>query len=189
MINRRFRNRSFGRSSEAYITNTKNEPYAISYLLSVLFENKPNSAVMTEYDEGINAFLECVEKLNKRERLEKILEAEVKNLEKQKILKPLECEQNEVMAYDDSDIPYIYEQDKRIDRAMRHYDNIDETLINLHRVIFCSSKPIFSEMIKATIFGEEDKIFDANDHIIKELTLQEIADKFGVKPENLRIKK
>ena len=60
------------------------------------------------------------------------------------------------MAYDDSDIPYIYEQDKRIDRAMRHYDNIDETLINLHRVIFCSSKPVFSEMIKATIFGEED---------------------------------
>ena len=153
---RRFRNRRFGRTSNASITNTKNEPYAISYLLSVLFENKPNSAVMTEYDEGINAFLECVEKLDKRERLEKILEAEVKNLEKQKILKPLECEQNEVMAYDDSDIPYIYEQDKRIDRAMRHYDNIDETLINLHRVIFCSSKPIFSEMIKATIFGEED---------------------------------
>ena len=81
---RRFRNRRFGRTSNASITNTKNEPYAISYFLSVLFENKPNSAVMTEYDEGINAFLECVEKLNKRERLEKILEAEVKNLEKQK---------------------------------------------------------------------------------------------------------
>ena len=156
MMNRRFRNRRFGRSADAYITSTENEPYAICYFLSVLFENKSNSNVMTEYDEGINAFLECVDKLNKRERLGKILQAEVKNLEKQKILKPLECEPNEEMVYDDSEIPFIYDQDRRIDRSMRHYDNIDEPLINLHRVMFCSQKPVFSEIVKATVFGDDD---------------------------------
>lgn len=40
----------------------------------------------------------------------------------------------------------------------------------------------------SVIFAEEDKIFDSIDYEVKELTLQEIADKFGVKVENLRIK-
>lgn len=156
-MNRRFRNKRFGRSSEAYITSTEKEPYAISYFLSVLFENKSNSVVMSEYDEGINAFLECVDKLNKRERLGKILEAEVETLAKQDILKPLENGPNEEMVFDDNyDIPYLYDQDKRIDRNMRHYDNLDQTIVNLHRVMYCSSKPVFADIIKATIFCDND---------------------------------
>lgn len=38
------------------------------------------------------------------------------------------------------------------------------------------------------IFDEEDLIFNSDDYKIKELTLQEIADKFGIKVEHLRIK-
>ena len=38
------------------------------------------------------------------------------------------------------------------------------------------------------IFDEQDLIFNSDDHKIRELTMQEIADKFGVKVENLRIK-
>ncbi len=157
MIGRRFRNRRFGRNSDANITSTKNEPYAICYFLSVLFENTSNPNMMTENDEGIGAFLECVDKLNKKERLDKILQTEIKSLEKQKILKPLECDPNEELVYDDNnDIHYVYEQDSRIDRCMHHFDNVDENLVNLHRVMYCSQKPVFSGIIKATIFGAED---------------------------------
>lgn len=48
---------------------------------------------------------------------------------------------------------------------------------------------IFQSPSEIDIFAECDKIFDSNNYKIKELTLQEIADKFGVKVENLRIKK
>ena len=93
------------------ITSTEKEPYAISYFLTVLFENKSNLCILNDYDEAIREFLDCSEKLEKKERLGKILEAEVSNLENQKILKPLDGEPNEQLVYDDSDIPYKYEQD------------------------------------------------------------------------------
>ena len=38
------------------------------------------------------------------------------------------------------------------------------------------------------LFDEQDLIFNSDDYKIKELTMQEIADKFGIKVENLRIK-
>ena len=156
MINRRFRSRRFGRISEANITSTKNEPYAISYFLSVLFENRSNSLIISEYDDAICAFLDCIDKLNKKERFNKIVDTEVKNLAKQNILKPIVCDPDEDATYNDTEIPFAYDQDRRIDRSMRHYDNIDEALINLHRIMYCSSKPVFFDLIRATIFGAED---------------------------------
>ena len=48
---------------------------------------------------------------------------------------------------------------------------------------------IFKSPSKINIFEECDKIFDSNDYKIVELTLQEIADKFGVNVKNLKIKK
>ena len=157
MIGRRFRGgRRFGRTADASITFTKNEPYAIAYFLSVLFDNKANSSVISEFDEGICAFLDCVEKLNMKERLGNILLAEVDSLAKQNILKPYYHDQNDDIFCDDSEVPYMYDQDKRIDRAMRHFDNIDDNIVNLHRVLYCSQKPVFSDIIKATIFGKEE---------------------------------
>lgn len=47
---------------------------------------------------------------------------------------------------------------------------------------------VYRSPTTSSIFDEDDLIFNSDDHIIKELTLQEIADKFGVKIENLRIK-
>lgn len=38
------------------------------------------------------------------------------------------------------------------------------------------------------IFDEQDLIFNSDDYTVKELTMQEIADKFGIKVEQLRIK-
>ena len=151
---RRYRNRRFGRTSDSSITSTEKEPYAICYYLGVLFENRSNTLIINEYDEGIRAFLDCTEKLKKKERLSLILKEEVESLAKHNILKPLECEPNDQMFFDDSEVPYLYDQDKRIDRSMRHYDNVDDDLINLHRIMYCSTKPVFADIIKATIFGE-----------------------------------
>ena len=39
-----------------------------------------------------------------------------------------------------------------------------------------------------SLFDKSDLIFNSDDYKVKELTIQEIADKFGVKVENLRIK-
>jgi hypothetical protein len=47
---------------------------------------------------------------------------------------------------------------------------------------------VYQSPTTSSMFDEADLIFNSDDHIIKELTLQEIADKFGVKIENLRIK-
>ena len=47
---------------------------------------------------------------------------------------------------------------------------------------------IFKSPSGINIFEDKDKIFDSKDYEVKELTLQEIADKFGIKVENLRIK-
>ena len=155
-LGRRFRGRQLGGNATASITNTPQEPYAICYYLMVLFENKSNSLVLAEYDEAIRAFLENTDKLKKKERLSNILNTEIKELERQNILKPLEAQENGELYFDDSEILYCYDQDKRIDRSMRHYDTIDEDLINLHRVLYCSEKPVFSNLVKATIFGKKD---------------------------------
>ena len=47
---------------------------------------------------------------------------------------------------------------------------------------------VYQSPTVSLMFSDVDLIFNSDDHIIKELTLQEIADKFGVKIENLRIK-
>ncbi len=104
------------------ITYTKNEPYAVCFYLYNVFKTKSNKILIREYDESINAFLDYTETLDRTERLSKILEYEVKVLEKQNILIPLVEPASKEMMFDDCDIPYIYEQDKKVDREMRSYD-------------------------------------------------------------------
>lgn len=47
---------------------------------------------------------------------------------------------------------------------------------------------VYQSPTVCSIYQDIDKIFDSGDYTVKELTMQEIADKFGVKVENLRIK-
>ena len=60
------------------------------------------------------------------------------------------------MQFDYYDVPYTYEQDKKVERAMRHFDNADINLINLHRIMYVSERPIFSSIINTTIFNNDD---------------------------------
>ena len=76
---------------------------------------------------------------------------------------------NEYMCYTDYDDPCSW---SRLENLNLNYDRIE----------------IFQSPSKINIFEECDKIFDSIDYKVKELTMQEIADKFGIKVENLRIK-
>lgn len=138
------------------ITYTKDEPYAICFYLYNLFEEKSNSTVINDNDEAIKIFLENTENLNKTERLKTVLKTEILNLEKKNKLKRLKTPPSEEMSFDDADIPYEYEQDKKVERAMRRSDRTDEVKIDLHRVLYCSEKPVFSSIINTVIFGKED---------------------------------
>lgn len=61
------------------------------------------------------------------------------------------------MSFDDTDIPYVYEQDKKVERSMRCFNHPDEIIIDLHRVLYCSKESVFSSIINTVIFGKEDK--------------------------------
>lgn len=47
---------------------------------------------------------------------------------------------------------------------------------------------VYQSPTVSSIFSDVDLIFNSDDYKVKELTMQEIADKFGIKVENLRIK-
>lgn len=47
---------------------------------------------------------------------------------------------------------------------------------------------VYQSPTVSAIFSGVDLIFNSDDYKVKELTMQEIADKFGIKVENLRIK-
>ena len=94
--------------------------------------------------------------IGERRILNNVLSKEIHNLEKSKKLKLLTHPATEEMVFDEYDIPYQYEQDKKVERAMRHFDNTNEITIDLHRVLYCSDKPVFSSIINTVIFGKED---------------------------------
>ena len=144
------------RRMNSSITFTKDEPYAICFYLYKLFEEKTNTNVMNENDEAIKLFLEHTENLDKTERLKAVLETEIHNLEKQNRLKRLATPPSEEMSFENAGVPYAYEQDKKVERSMRRYDKEDEILVDLHRVLCCSEKPVFSSIINTVIFGKED---------------------------------
>ncbi len=138
------------------ITYTKDEPYAICFYLYNMFEEKSNLNVMNDNDEAIKLFLEHTENLNKTGRLKAVLKNEIHNLVKQNKLKRLTTPPSEELSFDDTEIPYEYEQDKKVERLIRNCDNPNETMIDLHRVLFCNQKPVFSSIINTVIFGKDD---------------------------------
>ena len=155
---RRIRLRMLKKMNNSSITYTKDEPYAICFYLYNLFEEKTNTNVLNDNDEAIKLFLEHTENLNKTERLKAVLKSEIHNLEKQNKLNRLTTPPSGEMYFDDAEVPYKYEQDKKVERAMRHSDRIDEVTIDLHRILCCSEKPVFSSIINTVIFGKEDDL-------------------------------
>jgi SpoVK/Ycf46/Vps4 family AAA+-type ATPase len=147
-----------GKSNSSSITYTKDEPYAICFYLFYLFEEKSNINVIEDNDEALKLFIENAGRLNKIERLKAVLQAEISRLEKQNRLKRLDEPQSEIMSFEDTDIPYVYEQDKKVERSMRRFNHPDEIIIDLHRVLYCSKESVFSSIINTVIFGKEDSL-------------------------------
>ena len=147
-----------GKRNSSSITYTKDEPYAICFYLFYLFEEKSNLNVIEDNDEALKLFIENADRLNKIERLKAVLQAEISRLEKQNRLKRLDEPQSEIMSFEDTDISYVYEQDKKIERTMRRFNHPDEIIIDLHRVLYCSKESVFSSIINTVIFGKEDSL-------------------------------
>ncbi|MBQ0167993.1 MAG: AAA family ATPase [Treponema sp.] len=139
------------RTSSSAITYTESEPWALCYYLYTMFENKSNRRIITTFDSAIRCFLGLVKMLDRTERLTKVLNLEIKNLEKRGLLRKL-AEINPAMVYDCSEEFYVYEEDREIDRAMSRFDNADHNVINLHRILYVSEKPVFSSIVNTVIF-------------------------------------
>lgn len=146
------RRRRIGKKNISSITWTETEPYALCFYLFNMFDSKSNSRIRNHFENAIALFMKCTEILKKENRFSKILKNEVKNLEAKNLLTPLPKPPSERMRFDDANFPFSYEQDKKIESEMRHYNDMNENLINLYRILFASEKPVFSSIINAVIF-------------------------------------
>ena len=147
-----YRRRRQGKNMCSLRTYNKNDFYALCFYLYISCLDIKDEKITEDLPFAITDFLNYTNALNKTERLSKILTAEIKNFERQNLLTPLLPSVNEDMTFDSSDIKYCYEEDKMINRRLRGYDNVDEILINLYRILLCSEKPVFSSIINAAIF-------------------------------------
>ena len=164
-----------GKKMNSSITYTKDEPYALCFYLYNIFSDVSNQTIMKDNDEAIKLFLDNVDKLDKQERLNNVLSKEIHNLEKSKKLKLITRPIAEEMVFEDYDIPYKYEQDKKVERIIRRFDNGEKLVVNLHRVMVATEEPIFSSIINTTIFSD-DPDFTLTDRLdiskkIQKLTL------------------
>ncbi|MBO4318987.1 MAG: ATP-binding protein [Treponema sp.] len=147
--------RRFRGTMNSSINYTKDEPYSICFYLCNIFEDKSNMKILTENYSAIYLFYNCVKKLDKLERLETVLQREIGKLEKQNILKPLSQPTNELMKFEDYNIPFRYEQDKKIERLMCHCENSDEKLIDLFRVLGTSENTLFTSIINSVVLRND----------------------------------
>ena len=149
--------KSHNTQSFSNVTFTDSEPYALCFYLYNLFKETHNKKIIEDFKEAVQLFLECVNLLNKNERLFKVMENEILNLEKKNLLTPIEAQAGEFSSFDDFGIPYKYVQDKQIERNMRRYDSCecnDKNLVNLHRILTVSEKPVFSAIINTVVFKD-----------------------------------
>lgn len=137
--------------SSSSITYTESEPWALCYYLYTMFENKSNRRIITTFDSAIRCFLGLVRMLGRTERLKNVLNLEINNLQKHGLLTKLDTI-NPEMTFDYSNEYYVFEEDHDIDHAMSRFDNCDITVINLHRILYVSEKPVFSAIINTVIF-------------------------------------
>lgn len=166
--------RRLRRSQHSSITYTKNEPYALCYYLYHLFQDVPNQAILQNGD-GFVLFLNCVKnQLDKKDRLMQVLQNEIKSLENQKLLTPISLAkeefENSAMKFDDSGIPYKYEQDKEVERRMSRYGDTDITDVDLARILTVNKKPVFSAIINSVVFrSDKNCVLNENLNLTKKL--------------------
>lgn len=105
--------RRFGRSGRGKrntsVTFTKSEPYALCYYLMTMFEDVSNSKILSSCLTATSLLISCAKILSKLERLEKVVETEIKNLENKKLLVPL-AEETDSCFYG-TNYSFKYEQD------------------------------------------------------------------------------
>ena len=94
----------------------------------------------------------------------------------------------------------LFKDNKTVNLILFQYGVGELGIINYARNYYWSkfteldySKPydsikVYQSPTGVNIFDEQDLIFNSKDYEIKELNMQEIADKFGIKVEQLRIK-
>lgn len=152
---RRFGRPGGGRSN-ASVTFTKSEPYALCYYLMTMFEDVSNSKILSSCTTATSLLISCAKILNKLERLEEVVGTEIKNLENKKLLVPL-AEETDSCFYG-TNYSFKYEQDKTLERRMRNYDFDGEEACNVDicRILSVSERPIFSSIINTAIFRDND---------------------------------
>lgn len=147
------------KNSGPVTAETKAEAYAFCFYLYKCFYEAPNSHVdSSHHDSILFDFIDYCEQIGKSERLNAVLKNEIKNLEKKKLLVPYTSTVSEDMVFDDSDIRYYYEQDKKIDRIIPNDNPITETLVNLCRILSVTKEPVFSSIINTVVFDETDSL-------------------------------
>ena len=136
--------------------NLKTGPYALCYYLYTMFLDKDNKRFFDSFDEAVKCLINCAKKLGKTDRLNKVLENEVSRMEKSKILTMIA--DKESAGEFDVGIPYIYIQDKKVDRELHNFDRDNITMINLGRILCFSDKPVFSSIINTAIFSSDESL-------------------------------
>ena len=161
----------------ASITYTDTEPYALCHYVRVLTQDKSNHTIMNENDEAIKCFLESTIQLKKEDRLRAVLQKEIRSLEKQKRLTPFQKEISDETIFDDFDIPYKYEEDKRVERYARYYDSIPgDITVDIYRVLYANEKPIFSSLVNTVIFKNTQSYTLSDSYIYTKSQLDAICD-------------
>jgi len=146
------RRRMQGKADSLSNNYSKEELLSICFYLYNYMYDVSNAKIVVDCDDAIALFIECTSLLKKTERLSAVLKNQVASLEKSGILTVFSEDSARNICFDGSEIPYYYEQDKMVDRTMRHYNKIDEHLVNIHRIILNHEKPIFASLINTTIF-------------------------------------
>ncbi|MBR4823894.1 MAG: ATP-binding protein [Spirochaetaceae bacterium] len=138
---------------------SKSEAYAFCFYLYNIFYDSPNSHVgSSRHDSVLFDFIDYCKKLNKEERLDSVVKSEIKRLENKNLLIPHKESVSDDMVFDDSDIKYYYEQDKRVDRVIPTDKPVTETLVNLCRILYVSKEPIFSSIVNTVVFADTDSL-------------------------------
>lgn len=164
-------------SYSSSITYTDTEPYALCHYVRVLMQDKSNHNIMNDEYEAIKCFLESAMQLKKEERLRAVLQKEILRLEKQKRLMLLEKEITCETFFDDFDIPYKYEEDKRVERYARYYDSVPcDITVDIYRVLYANEKPIFSALINTVIFKNTKSYALSESYVYTKAQLDAICD-------------
>ncbi len=144
------------RNSGPVTAETKAEAYAFCFYLYNIFYEIPNYRVLNRYDDFLFDFVEYCRETGKEERLDAVLNNEIKKLEKEGLLVPFKTDVPDEMIFTNSKIKYRYEEDKEVDRKINNDNLVTENVVNLYRILNIEKEPVFSSIINTVVFDETD---------------------------------